>query len=739
MPDNLHKTLQPYIIRFKNGFAEHEKNNSINGKNGLEVREYLKAKVQNYFSEEQIDHLTRDDFIDLYNYSPALLSYALGSRGHLHEEVERFIDTVGTDEFRKKIKSLLHGNGNVAERYAEVITSTKSVNHAVTSEILSYYSPSEYACLNGTAEKALIFLGLATPEAPRTGKQCGEYYLQFNAIARELLNEIRKEDEPVLRNADFTTLDYFLNMVGWINMWQIAPGEGAKFWVVDPIWKEKKIAAVGFHEIVDRIGEKITGLHDYQEILDEMKNTYPDWSSQKLKINARMAYNFINDINYGDIIFANKGKEKILSIGRVVSEAKVDPSLEYPIYRDVDWFHPEADVKIPEEMKGIFGKTITSMKHKDALPLLKSAKKSKPAADSELFQQDADIMDDPAFRKMNRLLTAKNQIILYGPPGTGKTHAAQRYIAVHNARASAFVTFHPSFAYEDFIEGLRPQTDDEGRISYGIEDGIFKSFCMKAFNALMEAAGLERRWEEGHDVPALSEAEKAQALDALDRVPFYLVIDEINRGDIPRIFGELITLLEKDKRLCTDHELATTLPYSKTRFGIPPNLFIIGTMNTADRSIALLDIALRRRFGFIEMMPDYGVLEEHLGHDDPSVQEIHDLAIAALRQVNTRVAEQYDRDHQIGHSYLMKLGGSNSRDEAVETLQYIWYYEVLPLMQEYFYDAPQKLKDCVGSGFVILGEKGRSFTLAEERDGEEFIQMIRMLVGAAIPQDEYEA
>lgn len=256
MPDNLHKTLQPYIIRFKNGFAEHEKNNSINGKNGLEVREYLKAKIQDYFSEEQIDHLTRDDFIDLYNYSPALLSYALGSRGHLHEEVERFIDTVGTDEFRKKIKSLLHGNGNVAERYAEVITSTKSVNHAVTSEILSYYSPSEYACLNGTAEKALIFLGLATPEAPRTGKQCGEYYLQFNAIARELLNEIRKEDEPVLRNADFTTLDYFLNLVGWINMWQIAPGrERSSGWLI-PYGKKKRSQRSGSTKLLTGLVKK---------------------------------------------------------------------------------------------------------------------------------------------------------------------------------------------------------------------------------------------------------------------------------------------------------------------------------------------------------------------------------------------------------------------------------------------------------------------------------------------------
>lgn len=865
MPGNLHVILQPYIIRFKKNFAEQEKNNSIHGKSGLEVRKYLKAKMQDCFSEEKINHLTRDDLVDIYTSSPALLAYALGSPGNLHEEVESLIDAVGAEEFREKIKYLLHGGGDLAERYAGVITSTQSVNHAVTSEILSYYSPSEYACLNGTAEKALTFLGLDTTTAPRSGNRCGEYYLQFTAIVREILDEIRKDLDPVLHNADYPTLDYFLNQIGWINAWQVAPGEGGHFWLDNPVWKEKKIASIGYHEVVDRSGEKIVGLHDYQDILDEMKKAHPDWSIKRLQTHARFIHNFINSVDYGDIICANKGKEKILAIGRVVSEAKVDPSLEYPIYRDVDWFYPDIDVAVPEKMKGTCGRTITQLKQKEVLPILKSAhtqdslrdpgnrqywillpssrtqetyaplkhwdewqekgiigipwemlakkygetlfdfsdldvfrekfreaiegdpfekpvnaympydflftmqegdavviprgrqgilgqatvvsgpkidlaldfpiyrevtwevfekevpvpyelrgivfsKRLKKIAKEDyeaLFRQDAEIMDNPAFRKITRLLDAKNQVILYGPPGTGKTYTAQKYIAAHPGATSAFVTFHPSFAYEDFIEGLRPRTDAEGRICYEIEDGIFKTLCRDAFNALVERAGIEKRWEKGEGVPALSPEEEEDALAARDRVPVFLVVDEINRGDIPRIFGELITLLEKDKRLCTGNALVTTLPYSKTSFGIPPNLFVIGTMNTADRSIALLDIALRRRFGFIEVMPDYEVLEETLTNDDPAVQEVFDLAVAALREVNARITQHYDRDHQIGHSYLMKLRGCTTRDEAVEALQTTWECEVLPLLQEYFYDSPQKFRECVGSD-----------------DGEEFIRAL---------------
>ncbi|MBN2733806.1 MAG: AAA family ATPase [Methanomicrobiaceae archaeon] len=289
-----------------------------------------------------------------------------------------------------------------------------------------------------------------------------------------------------------------------------------------------------------------------------------------------------------------------------------------------------------------------------------------------------------------------------------------------------FVTFHPSFAYEDFIEGLRPVTDENGKISYNIEDGIFKKISYDAFNVLLDHAGLNVSWEESTDIPDLTSKDKEILKKLAPKVPFYLIIDEINRGDMSRIFGELITLLEADKRYCEDNELVTTLPYSKNKFAIPPNLYIIGTMNTADKSIALVDIALRRRFGFIEMMPDYNVLEKNLTSSDKKIQEIYDLAILVLKNINENILKNYDRDHQIGHSYLLKLKESKSRSDAIENLCFIWYYEILPLMQEYFYDSPKKLKQVIGDGFIEI--ENHSFSCKDHLEGEIFIKTLQKMV-----------
>ncbi|RNI12276.1 hypothetical protein EDD83_01565 [Methanohalophilus euhalobius] len=220
-----------------------------------------------------------------------------------------------------------------------------------------------------------------------------------------------------------------------------------------------------------------------------------------------------------------------------------------------------------------------------------------------------------------------------------------------------FITFHQSYGYEDFIEGLKPIVY-EGDVSYKVESGVFKDICERAKN------------------------------DPENN--YVLVIDEINRGNIAKIFGELITLIEDDKRSGKSNEISIKLPYSKTDFSVPSNLYIVGTMNTADRSIALLDIALRRRFTFLEMMPDYSIIDV----------EIDGVNIGSLlKELNGMLSALIDRDHQIGHSYFCEVV-ELEEEQAKNKLYFVWYNRVIPLLQEYFYNDWEQLKMVLGD-FVV--------------------------------------
>ena len=220
-----------------------------------------------------------------------------------------------------------------------------------------------------------------------------------------------------------------------------------------------------------------------------------------------------------------------------------------------------------------------------------------------------------------------------------------------------FVTFHQSFAYEEFVEGLKPSVNEDGQVIYEVRPGIFRKACARATAA----------WERNKENPP----------------KFLLIIDEINRANIAKVFGELITLIDDDKRLGERNALRVQLPYSGETFGVPPNLYILGTMNTADRSIALLDLALRRRFSFFEVMPKPSLL----GYFSPV-----DLS-AVLSILNERIALILDRNHQIGHSYFLKL-------KSAEDLHFAWYNRVLPLLDEYFYNDSERLFAVLGDGFL---------------------------------------
>jgi hypothetical protein len=281
-------------------------------------------------------------------------------------------------------------------------------------------------------------------------------------------------------------------------------------------------------------------------------------------------------------------------------------------------------------------------------------------------EEEGDDEDVLPIRQLELLLEMTEEprtrnLILYGPPGTGKTYCARRFAErflgdqqpdpQQISEFSEFVTFHQSFAYEEFVEGLRPKVNEDGEVTYEVANGVFKGICERAKE------------------------------DPENR--YLLVIDEINRANIAKVFGELITLLEDDKRLGQPNELPARLPYSKDELHVPPNLFVLGTMNTADRSIALLDLALRRRFTFVEFMPDPALLG--------TVEGI-DLTLL-LDRLNQRVAALVDRDHQIGHSYFLAL-------DRVADLRFIWYHRVVPLLQEYFYNDGERLRAVLGSSFV---------------------------------------
>ncbi|HED0496408.1 TPA: AAA family ATPase [Campylobacter jejuni] len=418
---------------------------------------------------------------------------------------------------------------------------------------------------------------------------------------------------------------------------------------------------------------------------------------------------------------------------------------------------------------------------------------------NNLSKDDFKIIKGNSIMENNLFL---NQI-LYGPPGTGKTyHTIDKALEIiskvekielpdENNRVDrkklfneyvkngqiVFTTFHQSYGYEEFVEGIKPRMDKENskEIEYEIKDGIFKELCEKAlenrdsiknFNfyidKLKEKVKIDDNNPEKYfelpntkyfiqyrngrtfrikfdgmsknhkDYPvSIDNIEKLYKTSIADEIynsayvkailnylksqgledykekdektnsPYIIIIDEINRGNVSKIFGELITLIEPSKRIGEPEELRVILPYSKKEFGVPKNVYIIGTMNTADRSITSLDTALRRRFEFIEMMPDVSKLS--MDCEGINLQEL-------LKAINTRIEYLLDREKTIGHAFF--IGVENLND-----LKSIFQNKIIPLLQEYFYNDYALIN-------AVLNDNGMIF---EDKKDDKYLQKIKNL------------
>ena len=426
----------------------------------------------------------------------------------------------------------------------------------------------------------------------------------------------------------------------------------------DTSWMEcqqKEIMVLG----MDNIGDY--SQYDSKESLrQELISTYDNSTSRKNQ--ALMAWNFANKLAINDVIFA-KRSNTLVGKGIVTGDYIFDDSRqEYKNIRTVKWLqigeweHPGKSVAkrltditpytdYIEKLITIF--TPDELDDVDTQPEVDYPEYSSADFLSDVYMSEQD------YETLVNVLKMKKNIILQGAPGVGKTFTAKRLaysiIGSKNPDRVQMIQFHQSYSYEDFIEGYRPTEN-----GFTIKKGSFYKFCKLAEDD--------------------------------DENDYFFIIDEINRGNLSKIFGELFMLIEKDKR-----GIELQLLYSDENFSVPPNVYIIGMMNTADRSLAMLDYALRRRFSFFTMKPGFNTIGFQTYQDSLKSDAFKKL-ISCIKQLNSKIAADISLGEGfcIGHSYFC---GLTAKTATVQTLTSIIEYELIPLLKEYWFDEPEKIID----------------------------------------------
>ncbi|MBF1253660.1 MAG: AAA family ATPase, partial [Isoptericola variabilis] len=469
---------------------------------------------------------------------------------------------------------------------------------------------------------------------------------QVNRENKEADNDKEEVTQAAaLGDADVETVRY----------WLYAPGRGACMW--DEFYS-RGIMGLAWGEIGD-----LTAYAHKEDLKAQMLQTYPENGTQKNDIHA--LWQFANEMKPGDVVFVKKGRSEILGRGIVTGDYVYDPEGgHYPNCRAVRWTS-SGNWPIDERLAM---KTLTEIT--DYPELLSRIETFFEDSDDEVDNEeplvvfpeysarqflDEVYIGEERYDATVGVLRAKKNIILQGAPGVGKTFAAKRLaysmMGVKDVSRVMLIQFHQSYSYEDFIEGYRPSGQ-----GFELVKGAFYSFCKKAAD------------DEEND--------------------YFFIIDEINRGNLSKIFGELFMLIESDKR---GPKNKLQLLYSRELFYVPRNVHIIGMMNTADRSLAMLDYALRRRFAFVELRPAFdsdGFREYCSGLGNPTFEAL----VREVESLNRAIAEDESLGDGfcIGHSYFCNMKPETCTDSALAS---IVDYELIPMLKEYWFDEPSKVRE----------------------------------------------